>query len=141
MKEEDSQESWILFTRYNLATVLYRLHREFRYMITNITLKTEQPQITFYYEDILPYLKKHNSILNLQKNSKTIYKQAIQIEYNKYLLIGQSICNQYLSHSPWNELWKNTFFSYSWPENNNILLHYTTRTKDQIYIDGLTKSI
>ena len=36
---------------------------------------------------------------------------------------------------PWNELWKNTFYSYIWPENNilYLLLHYATRTNDQIY--------
>ena len=33
-------------------------------------------------------------------------------------------------------MWKNTFYSYNWPENNNILymlLHFVTRTNDQIY--------
>ena len=91
LKEKDNENSWILFTRYILATVLYRLHREFRYMITNKNSKTEQSQITFYYNDILTYIKKHNSILNLQNNCKIIYKQIIQNEYDKYLIIG----NQY----------------------------------------------
>ena len=60
-------------------------------MITNKNSKTEQSQITFYYNNILTYIKKHNSILNLQNNCKIIYKQIIQNEYDKYLIIG----NQY----------------------------------------------
>ena len=72
-KEQDNQESWILLTRYNLATIFFRLHKEFRYMITNKYLKTEQPQITFYYNDIVTYIKKHNEILNFQNpNPKQI---------------------------------------------------------------------
>ena len=77
LKEQDNQESWILLTRYNLATILYRLHKGFRYMITNKYLKTKQPQITFYYNDILTYVKKHNKILNFKNNSKIIHKQII----------------------------------------------------------------
>ena len=42
-------------------------------MITNKYLKTEQPQITFYYNDIVTYIKKHNEILNFQNpNPKQI---------------------------------------------------------------------
>ena len=44
--------------------------------------------------------------------------------------------NQYLTQNPWNQLWKNTFYSYSRPENSNILyflLHYATRTNDHMY--------
>ena len=36
-------------------------------------------------------------MLDLQNNSKYIYKQILQNEYEKYLIIGQSIWNQ---HSP-----------------------------------------
>ena len=46
------------------------------------------------------------------------------------------IWNQHLSQIPWNAIWKNAFFSYTWPENNNtlyILLHYATRTNDHIF--------
>ena len=41
-----------------------------------------------------------------------------------------------MSQIPWNTIWKNAFFSYTWPENNNtlyILLHYATRTNDHIF--------
>ena len=136
LKEQDNQESWILLTRYNLATMLYRLHKGFRYMITNKYLKTKQPQITFYYNDILTYIKKHNKILNFKNNSKIIHTKIIQNEYDKYLIIGQSIWNQYIQNNPWKQLWKNTFYSYNWPENNNILymlLQFATKTNDQIY--------
>ena len=99
LKEQDNQESWILLTRYNLATMLYRLHKGFRYMITNKYLKTKQPQITFYYNDTLTYIKKHNKILNFKNNSKIIHTKIIQNEYDKYLIIGQSIWNQYIQNN------------------------------------------
>ena len=58
----------------------------------------------------------------------------IQNEYDNYFIIGQPIWN--LTQNPWNQLWKNTFRTYRWPESNDILymlLHYVTRTNDQIY--------
>ena len=51
-------------------------------------------------------------------------------------MIGQSIWNQYIQNNPWKQLWKNTFYSYNWPENNNILYmlpQFATKTNDQIY--------
>lgn len=50
LKEETNQETWIILTRYNLATVLYQLHKDFRFIISSKTIKTEQSQINFYYE-------------------------------------------------------------------------------------------
>ena len=38
--------------------------------------------------------------------------------------------------NPWKQTWNNTFYSYCWPENNNILfmlLHFAARTNDHIY--------
>ena len=105
-------------------------------MISNNTKKTEKPNINFYYEDIIAYLKKQNTILELPKISRKICYEIIQDEYKHYIKIGQSHWNQYSPQIPWNKLWKNTFYSYNWPENNNILyllLHYATRTNDQIF--------
>ena len=64
-------------------------------MISNNTIKTEKPNINFYYEDIINYLKKQNTILESPKNSRKIYKQIIQNEYKHYIEIGQSRWNQY----------------------------------------------
>ena len=72
-----------------------------------------------------------------QRKSKTHYQEIIKLEYKTYNIIGQSIWDQHLTHIPWKEaVWKNTFISYTWPENNNtlyILLHYATRTNDHIF--------
>ena len=136
LKDEQNYESWTSFLKYFLATTLYKLHKDFRYLISNNTLKTDQPKITFYFKDIITFIKKHPSILDTQRNSKPIYQQIIKLEYDKYNIIGKSICDQYLTQIPWNEVWKNTFSSYTWPEDNNnlyILLHYATRTNDHIY--------
>ena len=67
------------------------MHKDLRYMISNKTIKTEQQQINFYYEDIITYIKRKKLIFDLQNNSKIIYQQIIQNEYYKYLIIGQSI--------------------------------------------------
>ena len=136
LKEKTNHKNWIILTRYNLASILYRLNKNFKYMISNNTIKTEKPDINFYYEDIITYLKKQNAILELPKNSRKIYKKIIQNEHKHYIKIGQSYWNKYSPQTPWNELWKNTFYSYNWPENNNILyllLHFVTRTNDQIH--------
>ena len=73
-------------------------------MISNKTIKTEQPVFNFYYEDIITYIKKQNSILDLQNNSKKLYKEILQNEYSKYLIVGQSIWDQYYPQNPWNLL-------------------------------------
>ena len=56
LKEKTNQETWIILTRYNLASILYRLDKNFKYMISNNTMKTKKPNINFYYEDIITYL-------------------------------------------------------------------------------------
>ena len=59
----------------------------------------------------------------------------IALEYHTYNILGQSISDQYSLQIPWNVIWKNTFLSCTWPENNNalyILLHYATRTNDHL---------
>ena len=68
LKEKTNQETWIILTRYNLASILYRLHKDFKYMISNNTIKTEKPNINFYYEEIIVYLKKQKT-LKLTKNT------------------------------------------------------------------------
>ena len=60
----------------------------------------------------------------------------ITLEYHTYNILGQSISDQYSLQIPWNAIWKNTFLSYTWPENNNalyILLDYATRTNDHLF--------
>ena len=79
-------------------------------MISNNTVKTEKPNINLYYEEIITYLRKQNVILELPKNSQKIYKQIIQNEHKHYIEIGQSYWNQYSPQTPWNDLWKNTFY-------------------------------
>ena len=62
LKEEGNQKMWITQTRYNLASVLYSIHKNFRYVIPNKIIKTDHPKIEFYYEDIITYIKQQNSI-------------------------------------------------------------------------------
>ena len=112
------------------------MHKDFRDLISNNTLKTDQPVSTFYVEDIITLTKKHHPILDTKRNSKILYQEIIKLEYNQYNIRGQSIWNQYLPQNPWNAIWKKTFYSYTWPEKNNILymlLHYAARTNDHIY--------
>ena len=52
-KEKANQETWIIVTRYNLASILYRVQKDFKYMISNNTMKTEKLNISFYYEEII----------------------------------------------------------------------------------------
>ena len=83
LKAENNQEPWIIITGYNLASILYRI------------IDNPQPIIYFYYEDIISHIKIQKSILYTQNNSKNIYNQILQNDYEKYQLIGQSIWNQF----------------------------------------------
>ena len=81
-------------------------------------------------------LKKQNTILELPKKPQKIYKQIIKNKHKHCIKIAQLHWNQYSPQFPWNDLWKNTFYSYNGSETNNILyllLHFATRTNDQIY--------
>ena len=57
LKIETNQETWVMITRYKLASTFYQLHKDLRYMISNKFIKTEQLKIHFYYEDIITYIK------------------------------------------------------------------------------------
>lgn len=88
LKDEQNQESWALFLKYYLATTLYKLHKIFRYLISNNLLKTDYPKITFYVKDIITFIKKHPSILDAQRKSKILYQEIIKLEYKTYNIIG-----------------------------------------------------
>ena len=90
LKEKANQETWIILTRYNFASILYCLDKNFKYMISNTTIKTEKSNINLYFEDIITYLKKQKAIRKLPKNTQKIYKQIIQSEYKHYIKTGQS---------------------------------------------------
>ena len=70
LQDEQNHESWTSFLKYFLATTLYKLHKDFRYLISNNTLKTDQPKITFYFKDKITFIKKHPSILDIQRKSE-----------------------------------------------------------------------
>ena len=55
-------------------------------MILRKTVKTERPSINFYYEDIITYINKTQYSLDLQSNSKTIYKQLFKTNMTNALL-------------------------------------------------------
>ena len=74
LKLKTNQKTWIILTRYNLTSILYHLHKDLKYMILNNAIKSEKPNINFYYEDIINYLKKQNTVLELSKNSWKFYK-------------------------------------------------------------------
>ena len=81
-------------------------------------------------------LKKQNTILELPKKPQKIYRQIIKNKHKHCIKIEQLHWNQYSPQFSWNDLWKNTFYSYNGSETNNILyllLHFATRTNDQIY--------
>ena len=84
LKHEQNQESWTSFLIYCLATTLCKLHKTFRYLISNNILKTDQPRITFYFKDIITFIKKHPSILDIQRKSKTLYQEIIKLEHDSY---------------------------------------------------------
>ena len=60
-------------------------------MILRKTVKTERSPINFYYEDIITYINKTQYSLDLQSNSKTIYKQLFKT-------------NQCVPQNPWSQL-------------------------------------
>ena len=85
LKEKTNQETWIILTRYNLASILYRLDKNFKYMISNNTIKTEKPNINFYYEDIINYLKNKTQYLNSQKIPKKSINKSYKTNTNTIL--------------------------------------------------------
>ena len=42
LEEKINQETWTILTRYNLGSILYRLHKKFKYMISNATIKNRK---------------------------------------------------------------------------------------------------
>ena len=42
LKEKANQETWIILMQYNPVSILYRLDKNFKYMISSNTIKTEK---------------------------------------------------------------------------------------------------
>ena len=55
-------QTWIILMRYNLASILYRLHKNFKYMTSNNTIKTEKPnKLLLWRQHHLSKKTKHNT--------------------------------------------------------------------------------
>ena len=119
LKEKTNQETWIILTQYNLASILYRLDKNFKYMISNNTIKTEKPNINFYYEDIITYLKNKTQYLNSEKLQTTHHKLRGKIygKTNSIHITGQKTT---------------TYSTYSYILRPGLMIKY---------IDGLIKNI
>ena len=126
LKHEQNQESWTSFLMYYLATTLDKLHRNFRYLISNNILKTDQPRITFYFKDIITFIKKHPSILDVQQKSTTLYQEIIKLEYDSYTIIGQSVWDQYLPQIPWKAYGKILLLDIHGQKITTLYTHYYT---------------
>ena len=95
LKEKTNQEIRIILTRYNLASIVYRLHMDFKYMISNNTIKAKKPNIKFYYEAIIKksspiypasnYLRVCSHIKTFQSKPKRWkpVKEKLQVFYSR----------------------------------------------------------
>ena len=54
-------------------------------MISNNAIKTEKPNINFYYEDIINYLKNQTQYLNSQKIPKKSINKSYKTNTNTIL--------------------------------------------------------
>ena len=71
LKIETNQETWVMITRYKLASTLYQLHKDFQYIISKKFIKTKQQKIHCYYDDIITYIKQQkNHTQPLMNNPK-----------------------------------------------------------------------
>ena len=133
LKDPGNLDTWTALTTNYISPKLSNLHNDFSYLKQNSIIKTEHPQVQFYYEDITNHLHKYKDPLKLKQNVKQIYKHILKNEYKNYNIIGQSIWAQCKRNIPWKKIWQNTFISYCIPENNNILyklLHFATRINE-----------
>ena len=85
LKEEDNQEILIILIRYNLASVLYNIHKNLRYIISNEIIKTDHPKIEFYHEDIIHILNNKTPFLTLKKILKKYTKNYFKLSIKNTL--------------------------------------------------------
>ena len=85
LKEEDNQEILIILIRYNLASVLYNIHKNLRYIISNEIIKTDHPKIEFYHEDIIHILNNKTPFLTLKKIQKKYTKNYFKLSIKNTL--------------------------------------------------------
>ena len=85
LKEEDNQEILIILIRYNLASVLYNIHKNLRYIISNEIIKTGHRKIEFYHEDIIHILNNKTPFLTLKKIQKKYTKNYFKLSIKNTL--------------------------------------------------------
>ena len=94
LKDPGNLDTWTALTTNYISPKLSNLHNDFSYLKQNSIIKTEHPQVQFYYEDITNHLHKYKDPLKLKQNVKQIYKHILKNEYKNYNIIGQSIWAQ-----------------------------------------------
>ena len=105
--------------------------------MNNNRTKTLNKKKTFYYQDILNYIKNHNKDITTAKaETKIIYQKIIQEGSKQLTIVGETKWKKQIPNIDIKHIWKNTFYSYGQPFSNDLhyrLLHYSTKTNDYIH--------
>ena len=121
LKDPENSDIWITLAKYYILPKLYNLHNNLNYLKQYSIIKTEHPQIQFYYDEIITYLHNNKETITLKQDVKQIYKHILKSEYKNRSLIGQYIWNHCEKHVPWGK------------KNGRILLFFTVYQKIIIF--------
>ena len=74
---------------------------------------------------------------NIQPTTKNIYQKIVEIQTKKYIISGEIMWNIKANQDlPWKNIWKNTFWTYNIPYENNLfykILHNVITVNERIY--------
>ena len=95
-------------------------------------MKTINNKRPFYYQDIIYYIKNENT--NIQKiehpTTKNIYKEIIEHGSKQHKIAGETLWKKLLPTLDFQQIWRNTYFSYAQPFCTDFITNcYTTRPK------------
>ena len=135
---ENFHNNWLTLARYWVASKTHNFSPQWNFLNNNKIPKNFDPYIPFYFSDTLEFTKNNLEQIRLKPpTTKNIFILIQNIATKKHVVTGQRIWQLEAKFNiNWKQIWNNTFFSYCFPQQNNVLyktLHYVLPTKRHIY--------
>lgn len=136
LKYRENLPPWTHLATHWLAKDIYKFGKENNYLANNNRVKTTNKKMSFYYNDILHYIKNQNPNLPETKaTTKVLYTNILQQGSKNHIIFRECQWKNKIRNVQFSKIWNNTYNSYSQPCTLDLLfrlLHHATELKQHI---------
>ena len=93
LKQSNNMPTWKNIAAYWLALDLYKISKNYHFLMSNNRVKTINDNKSFYYKDITYYIKNENTKIQKIQNPiiKNIYKEIIEHGSKQHKVAGEML--------------------------------------------------